>query len=64
MLEERPNLFVKEPGVEPTNNATEQALRGAVIWRKKCFGNQSGAIGANGLSSVCYRFTPLPKGKI
>ena len=40
-LEERLYLFVKEPGVEPTNNAAEQALRGAVIWRKKCFGNQS-----------------------
>jgi hypothetical protein len=42
-LEERLYLFVyvKEPGVEPTNNAAEQALRCAVIWRKKCFGNQS-----------------------
>jgi transposase len=40
-LEERLYLFVKEPGVEPTNNAAEQALRPAVIWRKKCFGNQS-----------------------
>jgi transposase len=40
-LEERLYLFVKEPGVEPTNNLAEQALRGAVIWRKKCFGNQS-----------------------
>jgi transposase len=40
-LEERLYLFVKEPGVEPTNNAAEQALRCGVIWRKKCFGNQS-----------------------
>lgn len=40
-LEERLYLFVKEPGVEPTNNAAEQALRCAVIWRKKCFGSQS-----------------------
>ncbi len=40
-LEERLYHFVKEPGVEPTNNAAEQALRCAVIWRKKCFGNQS-----------------------
>lgn len=40
-LEERLYIFVKEPGVEPTNNAAEQALRCAVIWRKKCFGNQS-----------------------
>jgi transposase len=40
-LEERLYLFVKEPGVEPTNNAAEQALRCGVIWRKKCFGSQS-----------------------
>jgi transposase len=40
-LEERLYLFVKEPSVEPTNNAAEQALRCGVIWRKKCFGSQS-----------------------
>jgi transposase len=40
-LEERLYLFVKESGVEPTNNAAEQALRCGVIWRKKCFGSQS-----------------------
>ncbi len=40
-LEERLYLFVKEPGVEPTNNLAEQALRCGVIWRKKCFGSQS-----------------------
>jgi hypothetical protein len=40
-LEERLYIFVKEPGVEPTNNAAEQALRCGVIWRKKCFGSQS-----------------------
>lgn len=40
-LEERLYLFVKEPGVAPTNNAVEQALRCGVIWRKKCFGSQS-----------------------
>jgi transposase len=33
--------FVREERVEPTNNAAEQALRGAVIWRKSCFGAQS-----------------------
>jgi transposase len=32
--------FVKE-AVEPTNNAAERALRGAVLWRKSCFGSQS-----------------------
>jgi transposase len=33
--------FVREERVEPTNNAAEQALRGAVIWRKGCFGAHS-----------------------
>jgi transposase len=33
--------FVREERVEPTNNAAEQALRGAVIWRKSCFGAHS-----------------------
>lgn len=33
--------FVEVDGVEPTNNAAEQALRHAVIWRKLSFGTQS-----------------------
>lgn len=33
--------FVDVPGVEPTNNASERALRPAVIWRKLSFGTQS-----------------------
>lgn len=33
--------FVDSAGVEPTNNAAEQALRHAVIWRKLSFGTQS-----------------------
>ena len=33
--------FVREERVEPTNNAAEQALRSAVIWRKSCFGAHS-----------------------
>jgi transposase len=33
--------FVTVPGVEPTNNAAEQALRPAVLWRKGSFGTQS-----------------------
>lgn len=33
--------FVRVAGVEPTNNAAEQALRGAVLWRKRCFGAHS-----------------------
>jgi transposase len=35
--------FVEIPGVEPTNNAAEQALRPAVIWRRTSFGSQSTA---------------------
>jgi transposase len=38
---ERLWLFVDVEGVEPTNNAAEQALRHAVIWRKLSFGTQS-----------------------
>ncbi len=35
--------FVEVAGVQPTNNAAEQALRHAVIWRKLSFGTQSAA---------------------
>jgi transposase len=38
---ERLWIFVDVEGVEPTNNAAEQALRHAVIWRKLSFGTQS-----------------------
>jgi transposase len=40
-VEERLYLFVKVAGISPTNNTAERALRPAVIWRKKCYGNQS-----------------------
>ena len=33
--------FVSQPGVEPTNNSAERALRKAVIWRKISYGTQS-----------------------
>lgn len=33
--------FVREPGVEPTNNHAERCLRRAVLWRKNSFGTQS-----------------------
>jgi len=33
--------FLDEPGVEPTNNTVERALRTAVQWRKISFGNRS-----------------------
>jgi transposase len=35
--------FVRQQGIEPTNNAGERALRHAVIWRKLSFGTQSAA---------------------
>ena len=33
--------FVDVEGVEPTNNASERAMRKGVLWRKNCFGTQS-----------------------
>lgn len=33
--------FASVEGLEPTNNLAERMLRGAVIWRKKCFGSYS-----------------------
>jgi transposase len=33
--------FVRERGVEPTNNNAERPLRRAVLWRRKSFGTQS-----------------------
>jgi transposase len=36
-------LFVREEGVEPTNNAAERAIRPAVIWRRTSFGSDSTA---------------------
>ncbi len=36
-------LFVTTPGVEPTNNAAERAIRPAVIWRRTSFGTQTKA---------------------
>lgn len=42
-VEEALWTFVYHPGVEPTNNAAERALRPAVIWRRTSFGSQSEA---------------------
>ena len=36
-------MFIDVPGVEPTNNAAERALRPAVLWRKGSFGTHSAA---------------------
>ena len=33
--------FVRVDGIEPTNNASERSLRGAVLWRNVSFGTQS-----------------------
>lgn len=43
ILEVEPCLwtFARRPGVEPTNNDAERALRPAVIWRKTSMGTQS-----------------------
>jgi transposase len=43
LLQVEPALwtFVQPPGVEPTNNAAERALRPAVLWRRISFGSQS-----------------------
>lgn len=35
--------FVRQAGVEPTNNAAERALRHGVLWRKSSFGTHSQA---------------------
>ena len=35
--------FARVPGVEPTNNAAERALRPAVLWRRRSFGCHSDA---------------------
>lgn len=45
ILKEEPALwtFARVPGVEPTNNAPERALRPAVCWRKQSFGTHSAA---------------------
>ena len=34
-------VFADNPGVPPTNNIAERAIRKAVLWRKNCFGSQS-----------------------
>ena len=45
LVEHGQNLwtFLDHDGIEPTNNAAEQALRHAVIWRKLSFGTKSAA---------------------
>lgn len=50
--------FVEEEGVEPTNNASERALRPAVLWRKVSLGVQSKA-GGRFVASVLTVITSL-----
>ncbi len=50
--------FVYVDGVEPTNNLAEQALRGAVIWRRTSFGSQSQA-GSEFVSRILTVVTSL-----
>lgn len=50
--------FVTVDGVEPTNNMAEQALRGAVIWRRTSFGSQSQA-GSEFVSRILTVVTSL-----
>ena len=38
--------FLDHPGIEPTNNRAERALRASIIMRKITFGNRS-ALGAS-----------------
>jgi transposase len=47
--------FLKHAGVEPTNNASERAIRPAVLWRKNCFGTQSerGSLFVARMMTVC-----------
>ncbi len=47
--------FLKHPGVEPTNNASERAIRPGVLWRKNCFGTQSkrGSMFVARMMTVC-----------
>jgi transposase len=50
--------FVIQPGVEPTNNASERALRPAVLWRKGSFGSQS-QVGAEFVATILTVTTSL-----
>ena len=50
--------FVYVPGVEPTNNEAERALRSGVIWRRTSFGAQSQA-GSQFAARILSVVTPL-----
>jgi transposase len=50
--------FVREEGVEPTNNAAERPLRRAVLWRRRSFGTQS-ATGSQFVAHILTVVTTL-----
>jgi len=50
--------FVRVPGVEPTNNSAERALRRPVLWRRRSFGTQS-ADGSRFVERVLTAVTTL-----
>lgn len=50
--------FVTVPGVEPTNNSAERALRRPVLWRRRSFGTQS-ADGSRFVERVLTAVTSL-----
>jgi len=62
---DRGNLlrFLREPGVEPTNNRAERALRPAVIARKvsQCSKNERGAYAFAAFISLARRFARTPQ---
>ena len=57
ILKHRAHLwtFVRNPQVEPTNNAAEQIIRQAVLWRRTSFGTKSkrGALYVERMLTVC-----------
>jgi len=60
LLQQRAALwtFVQVPGVEPTNNAAERAIRPGVLWRKGSFGTHSEA-GSSFVASMMTVVTTL-----
>lgn len=50
--------FVDVLEIEPTNNRAEQAIRPAVLWRRRCFGTQS-ATGSTYVSRILTVTTTL-----
>ncbi len=58
MMSEALWTFVRHPGIEPTNNAAERALRHAVIWRRSSLGTQS-EVGSRFVERILTTVTTL-----